>query len=106
MKPVTPTSSPPLTLGNTCGTTSSRSVSTAAIEVSSVPVPASGTSITATSPSGLVSTVIGSLNWSESRAIWRSSSAAAWIWDWSRFLPSSTMSAVNCSPGKAACIRS
>ena len=43
------------------------------VEVSSVPVPASGTSITAISPSGLVSTVTGSWNWSESRAIWRSS---------------------------------
>ena len=60
VKPLTPTSSPPLTLGNTRGTTSSRIVSTAAIDVSSLPVPASGTSITATSPSGLVSTVIGS----------------------------------------------
>ena len=59
VKPPTPTSSPPLTLGNTCGTTTSRSVATAAIDVSSVPVPASGTSSTATSPSGLMSTVIG-----------------------------------------------
>ena len=106
VKPLTPTTWPPLTLGRTCGTTSSRSASTAASDVSSVPVPASGTPISATSPSGLVSTVTGSWNRSESRATSRISSAAAWTRERSRFSPSSTMSAVNCSPGKAACIRS
>ncbi len=62
VNPETPTNSPPFTCGSTLGTTSSRSERTAASDVSSVPVPASGTSITATCPSGLASTVIGSLN--------------------------------------------
>ena len=46
---------------------------TASIEVSSVPVPATGTSNTATLPLGLVSTVTGSWNSFESAASWRSS---------------------------------
>ena len=76
VKPATPTTSPLDTPPNTSGTTSSRSVRTASIERSSVPVPASGTSTTASCRSGLTSTVTGSWNWSDSRATWRSSCAA------------------------------
>src|SRR5215207_3124313 len=76
VKPATPTTLPLDTPPNTSGTTSSRSVFTASIERSSVPVPASGTSTTASSPSRLTSTVTGSWNWSESRANWNTGPTA------------------------------
>ena len=50
---------------NTSGTTSPRNAFTADVERSSVPVPASGSSTTATWPSGLKSTVTGSWKWSD-----------------------------------------
>src|SRR5215211_2784029 len=62
VKPDTPTTSPLVTPPNTSGTTSLRSVLTASIERSSLPLPVSGTSTTANWPSRLTSTVTGSWN--------------------------------------------
>ena len=71
VNPLTPATSAPGTPSNTLGTTSSRIAPSAAIDASSVPVPASGTSTTATLPSPDTFRVTGSWKWPDSRATWR-----------------------------------
>ena len=107
MKPDTPTTSPPLTLGSTSGTTSSRSVLTASSEVSSLPLPASGTSITATLRSGLEldrDRLVELIRLTRDLA--QLLRAPTEICALSRLSPWTTTSAENCSPGNAACMRS